>query len=421
MAIAVSLGVVTGLVGFAPRSVATVATAAAPSITSVPVSEWNRIVAVGAWHSGCPASRTTLRQVWVNYHGFDGRVHRGVLVVNVDVAPAIASIMTSLFNSGFPIHRMQPIETFNGDDNASMAADNTSAYNCRRASQANASPSASPHANGRAIDINPYENPWIDSRCNCFRPDAYFGSHRSGRGVITKLGVVWQAFSAAGWTWQDNSTIDYQHFDTGYPSAPFMPVPVTVGNAQQVITVQAHGSWATVVAWQRVASGWRVVVSTNAGRVGSNGVVAGSARRQGSYTTPTGTYALTQAFGIAPNPGTGLPYHHVTNADWWVEDNASRWYNTLRTAAQGGFRTQLPETNVNGSEHLIAHGAAYRYAVVIDYNMHPAVRYRGAGIFLHVSTGQPTAGCVAVPQSVLVQLMRWLQPTQHPRIAIGRA
>ncbi len=202
------------------------------------------------------------------------------------------------------------------------------------------------------------------------------------------------------------------------PALPF-PVPVTVGSATQVITVKASGSWATVVAWQHDSTGWHRVLSTSAARVGANGVTDGSTRRQGTNTTPSGTYTLTQAFGILANPGARLPYHRVGPDDWWVEDNNSPWYNTLRQASAGGFDTALPETDVNGSEHLIDHVGQYDYAVVIDFNMHPAVRYRGAGIFLHVSDGGATAGCVAVPRATLVAILRWLDPAGHPRIAIG--
>ena len=189
-------------------------------ITPVPNSEWALIVSSGAWHPGCPATQQALRRVEVNFHGFDAAVHRGVLVVNADVATQVASIFTTLFDRGYPIHRMIPIEAYRGDDHASMAADNTSAYNCRRASQANAPPTDSPHANGRAVDVNPFENPWVDERCQCFQPDAYYGMHRSGPAVIVKGGLVWTVFTAAGWVWQDNTSIDYQHFDTGYPSRP---------------------------------------------------------------------------------------------------------------------------------------------------------------------------------------------------------
>lgn len=199
---------------------------------------------------------------------------------------------------------------------------------------------------------------------------------------------------------------------------PF-PVPVTVGNAAQVITVKASGTWATVIAWQHSSTGWHAVLRTSAGRVGANGVVPGSTRKQGTDTTPAGTYTLTQAFGIKPNPGSAMPYHLVTADDWWVEDNYSKYYNTMRQASLGGFDTSLPESDVNGSEHLINHPGQYNYVVVINFNMNPAVPYRGAGIFLHVADGYPTAGCVSVPQTTLVGILKWLRPDQHPRIAIG--
>ncbi len=199
---------------------------------------------------------------------------------------------------------------------------------------------------------------------------------------------------------------------------PF-PVPVTLGNAEQVITVKASGTWATVTAWQHSVTGWHAVLSTAAGRVGANGVVPEATRKQGTNSTPAGTFTLTQAFGIDANPGTTMPYHHVSAEDWWVEDNNSPYYNTMRQASLGGFNTTLPESDVNGSEHLIDHPGQYDYAVVINFNMDPAVPYRGAGIFLHVANSYPTAGCVSVPRPSLVAILKWLRPAAHPRIAIG--
>ena len=141
-------------------------------------------------------------------------------MVNADVSASVAAVFARLYRDHYPVHSIVPVEQFGGDDNASMAADNTSAFNCRRSGQANAPSAASPHANGRAVDVNPYENPWVDPRCACFQPDAFYGSHRVGKGVISKGGIAWTVFTRAGWTWQDNATIDFQHFDTGYPSHP---------------------------------------------------------------------------------------------------------------------------------------------------------------------------------------------------------
>ncbi|MEY9841065.1 L,D-transpeptidase family protein [Streptacidiphilus sp. EB103A] len=197
------------------------------------------------------------------------------------------------------------------------------------------------------------------------------------------------------------------------------PVPVTLGNALQVITVKATGSYATVTAWQHQGHSWIPRYTTTQARVGANGITDGTTRHQGTDTTPTGTYTITQGFGVGANPGTKMPYHQVTSADWWVEDPQSPYYNQMRTAAQGGF--PLTETGDLGSEHLINYPTQYHNALVINYNMNPAVPGRGAGIFLHDLGPQagPTAGCVALPTTVITQIMQWINPAQHPIIAIG--
>jgi L,D-peptidoglycan transpeptidase YkuD (ErfK/YbiS/YcfS/YnhG family) len=202
-------------------------------------------------------------------------------------------------------------------------------------------------------------------------------------------------------------------------ATPFrFPVPVSVGNARQVVTVSASGSYANVVAWQRTSSGWKAVIQTRSARIGANGLVAATQRKQGTNTTPAGTFTMTEAFGIAANPGAKLPYHQVTTDDWWVEDNNSAYYNTMRRASQGGFA--VTTAGENGSEHLISFTTQYRYVVVINFNRPPnAVRHRGAGIFLHVNGPGATAGCVSVPQSTMLAIITWLDPAQHPRIAIG--
>ncbi|MEV1063666.1 L,D-transpeptidase family protein [Streptomyces sp. NPDC050263] len=203
------------------------------------------------------------------------------------------------------------------------------------------------------------------------------------------------------------------------PAAPPFPVAVAVGKATQVITVKATGSHATVTSWQMSGGSWHQVVTTAAARIGSNGVTSGTTRKQGTDTTPTGTYTITQGFGVGADPGTKMPYHKVTSVDWWVEDPTSAYYNQMRTSTQGGFH--LTETGDDGSEHLIEYPTQYNNALVINYNMDPAVKGRGAGIFLHDLGPQagPTGGCVALPAAVMTQIMKWIDPTGHPVIAIG--
>ncbi|MFF2405286.1 L,D-transpeptidase [Streptomyces sp. NPDC058092] len=198
-------------------------------------------------------------------------------------------------------------------------------------------------------------------------------------------------------------------------SAPSFPVPASVGDATQLITVKASGSYATVTAWAKGASGWKSVISAS-GRVGSNGVVDGATRRQSTYTTPSGTYSITEGFGVEAG-GTAMPYTRVDSTHWWVEDPESKFYNSMHTAAGADF--PLVETGERGSEHLINYPTQYAKALVINFNRWPAVPGRGAGIFLHVNGSGATAGCVSVPRATMDRIMAWIRPGAHPRIAIG--
>ena len=202
------------------------------------------------------------------------------------------------------------------------------------------------------------------------------------------------------------------------PATPF-PVAVSVGNATQVITVKANGTYATVTAWQKTGTTWKALYTTSAARVGANGITNGATRTQGTDTTPTGTYTITQGFGNGANPGTAMPYHVVTSQDWWDEDPTSAYYNTMRTTAQGGFH--LTQDGPDGSEQLADYPVQYHNALVINFNMDPAVHTRGAGIFLHDLGPEagPTAGCVALPEAVMTDIIRWINPANHPVIAIG--
>jgi L,D-peptidoglycan transpeptidase YkuD (ErfK/YbiS/YcfS/YnhG family) len=203
------------------------------------------------------------------------------------------------------------------------------------------------------------------------------------------------------------------------PAADPFPVPVDVGDATQVITVKADGTHATVTAWQKTRLSWQAVYTTAAARIGANGITDGATRVQGTDTTPTGTYTITQGFGNGPDPGTAMPYHLVTSHDWWDEDPTSAYYNTMRTDTQGGFH--LTQNGPDGSEQLADYPVQYHNALVINFNMNPAVKGRGAGIFLHDLGPQagPTAGCVALPEAVMTDVIRWITPAGHPVIAIG--
>ena len=189
-----------------------------PVISEINDRQWARMVKTGTWRPKCPVGRTDLRRLQVNFVNFEGRTSRGALVAHRDSINDLAEIFSALFAAQFPIERMRQVEKYGGDLIRSLEANNTSAFNCRRPDQINAPVDDSPHANGRAVDINPFQNPWRDPRCNCWVPARDFGKVRNGNGVITKNGLPWQLFTERGWLWQNIKVPDYMHFDTGYPS-----------------------------------------------------------------------------------------------------------------------------------------------------------------------------------------------------------
>jgi poly-gamma-glutamate synthesis protein (capsule biosynthesis protein) len=166
-----------------------------------------------SWRPGCPVPLRDLRLVELTYLGFDGRAHRGELVVHRWYARGFVRVFRRLYAIGYPIRRMRLVDHYGADDMRSMVADNTSAFNCRwRAG----SPGVwSQHAYGRAIDVNPVENPYVTT--NHVSPPAgaaYVDRSQDLPGMIHLRDQVWWAFRAIGWAWGGTWTTvkDYQHF-----------------------------------------------------------------------------------------------------------------------------------------------------------------------------------------------------------------
>jgi hypothetical protein len=165
-----------------------------------------------SWRPGCPVPLDDLRLVRLVYWGFDDQPHWGQLVVNSDSVTAIVGAFQSLFESRFPIRQMRLVDDFGGDDEQSMAADNTSAFNCRLVPGSSA---WSEHAYGRALDINPLENPWVhNGQVDPPSGAPWVDRTRSDPAMIAHGDAAWQAFIAVGWKWGGDwsSLKDYQHF-----------------------------------------------------------------------------------------------------------------------------------------------------------------------------------------------------------------
>jgi hypothetical protein len=166
-----------------------------------------------SWHAGCPVPPERLRSVRLRYWGFDHRRHVGQLIVNVAVVTTVQRAFQQLFADRFPIRRMRPVAAYGGSDNRSMAADNTSAFNCRYA-VSNGPRSWSEHAFGEAVDLDPLENPYhLNGRVLPPAGAPYLDRSRVRPGMVVSGGRPVAIFAGLGWGWGGVwSSPDYQHF-----------------------------------------------------------------------------------------------------------------------------------------------------------------------------------------------------------------
>ena len=171
---------------------------------------------------------------------------------------------------------------------------------------------------------------------------------------------------------------------------------------EQKIIVRGH----RLELWETAPEGRRRILRCYCG-YGRNGFAALPAKREGDGCTPVGVFPLEMAFGLAPNPGTALPWRDVTPSSFWSGDKEN--YNTWQ------------EQPCKEGEHLADYPVQYKYAAVIGYNTLEPRYGAGSAIFLHCygprkhwfqcrSSRTATAGCISVPEKVMVRLLKVLRP-----------
>jgi hypothetical protein len=164
------------------------------------------------WSAACPVPLSGLRYLTVVFRGFDGKAHRGELVVATRMAPKVVSVFRTLFANGFPIEEMRLPTSKDLRDKPTGDGNNTAAYVCRAA---RGQTRFSSHAYGVAVDVNPFQNPEV--RRDLVLPElasAYKDRtwYRSGMFLAGDRGV--RAFAAIGWTWGGtwHTSRDPMHF-----------------------------------------------------------------------------------------------------------------------------------------------------------------------------------------------------------------
>lgn len=182
-----------------------------PDVRVEPVGPGTPYPLDASWRPGCPVGPADLRAVTFPHFRSDGSRRRGVLIVHREVVGDVATLVRAAHGTRFPIAQARPVDDFGGDDDASMAADNSSAFNCRRVA---GTTTWSQHAYGTAVDLNPVRNPSVrDGRVDPPTGAAYTDRSDVRPGMLVEGGAVVDAVDRLGWGWGGRwaSGPDHQH------------------------------------------------------------------------------------------------------------------------------------------------------------------------------------------------------------------
>ena len=188
------------------------------SISSISTEIKQRMVKGNSWREGCPVALKDLRYLRVKHIGFSGDEMMGEIIVHKEVSDEVAEIFEALYDTGYPIKKMRLVSDYKGSDWQSIESDNTSAFNCRLAT---GSKKWSKHSYGKAIDINPIENPYISRKgyishkaSAIYRKREHQKSGYADKAILLKNDKAVGIFKKYGWKWGGDwsGVKDYQHF-----------------------------------------------------------------------------------------------------------------------------------------------------------------------------------------------------------------
>jgi L,D-peptidoglycan transpeptidase YkuD (ErfK/YbiS/YcfS/YnhG family) len=184
------------------------------------------------------------------------------------------------------------------------------------------------------------------------------------------------------------------------------------GQLLVAVPLTARSSQGMLYAFDRTDNGWTLHAGPVKTMVGRNGFAKPGEKREGDGHNPAGLFPLEFAFGYAPAIKTRMPYRQATEDDLWVDDDKSPDYNQW---VRRGRSSATSFEEMKRSDNL------YRHGLVIGYNRMPVVAGLGSAIFAHVwrEEGIATAGCIAMAETDLVNLLVWLDPVKKPMILMG--
>lgn len=188
------------------------------SISPITSEIKKRMLKGNSWRKGCPVALKDLRYLRIIHIDFNGEDMMGEIIVHKKVSAEVTEIFEALYDVGYPIKKMKLVSEYKGSDWQSIESDNTSAFNCRSAT---GSKKWSKHSYGKAIDINPIENPYISRKgyishkaSSAYRKRVHKKSSYADKAVLLKNDKAVQIFEKYGWKWGGDwsGVKDYQHF-----------------------------------------------------------------------------------------------------------------------------------------------------------------------------------------------------------------
>ena len=168
---------------------------------------------------------------------------------------------------------------------------------------------------------------------------------------------------------------------------------------------------AIVIALEKVNKKWKIKLGPVQASIGRTGFALPGEKIEGDGKSPTGIFDLGQLYTYEASVKTSLPFIQTNSEDKWIDDPNHENYNTHIRG----------NTNAKSFEHLNLSSIDYKYCMVIEYNTHPVVKGKGSAIFFHLADANysPTAGCVAIKESDMDQILLWLDPNKQKAILMG--